>query len=260
MKRIITLAFIIVLVSILTIQYQEYKNIKYGEKNRCALSLRLKIEYYDTYFKSRVDNFDQLKSHPDMKPNVEAILTKYSFGLYSQIQGGFVYYYVTSKENSKNIVRNDLMSIHEISFLEYLFHFKPIILESVIIDLSPTLCYVTTMDKTKIIFYKERKFVCDDSIFSTSVWDVFNKSLDVNGLKVLNRFEILDKESFQVLRTEMDSSGQLKSSLYCSSSTPSSNINRFIDSLDFYLNKIPKPMNLTVDSMYLKTSRLYPAR
>ena len=188
-KRITVLVFIIVLISILAFQYREYRNTKYGEKNSFALSLRLKIEYYDTYFLSRVDNFDQLKSHPDMKQDVEAILTKYNFGFYRQIQGNTVYYYVLSRENSKNIPIDDLMSINEMSFFEYLFYFKPIILDSVIIYLSQPLCYASTIDRTRIIYYKERKFVNDDSIFASSVWVAFNKSLDVNGLKVLNHRE-----------------------------------------------------------------------
>jgi len=256
-KRIIVLAFIIVLISILAVQYQEYRNIKYGKKHSFALSLRLKIEYYDNFFLSRVDNFDQLKNHPDMKQDVDAILTKYNFGFYRQIRGDAVYYYVLNKENSKDIPIDDMSSIDKMSFLEYLFYFKPIILESVAIDLSsPTLCYASSPDKIKIIFYKERKFVCDDSIFSASVWDAFDQSLDVNGLRVMDRFEIPDKEGYQVLRTVLDSSGKLKSSLYCSSSAPSFKIDRFIDSLDYYLNKIPKPTNLTVDSMFLKTFQL----
>ena len=236
--------------------HQRFNSYTSGWHHQGTNGLLYWLENMDYMYYRHLDNLNQLCYHPAVKPQIETIKAFHSYGLETKVEGELFIYYLLSKENNNNYDLDDLPRFHEMNFIDFLFNFKPMVLDSQVVMNSHNFCYHSGPELSIYYYYKEEKFVDSDEIFRVILEDVFLHSIEINNLKEDDStYRNNQKNKYLVLKITQENQ-ILKSEICCKSMDTSENLKPFMNTFNTMLTKIQTPEGLTLDSIIIRTAPL----
>ena len=236
--------------------HQRFNSYTSGLHHYSANGLRYWLGNMDLMYSQHLDNLNQLCSHPEVTPHIEKIKAFHSYGLETKVEGELFIYYLLSKENNHHYAVNELPRFHEMSFIDFLFNFKPMVLDSQLVMNSYNYCHQPGGQYSFYIYYKEEKFVDWDTLFRFGIKQAFFKSLEYSNLKQ-KQTDVKDVKDDIFLVLKITQENQiLKSDIYCNTLDTSINLKPFMNTFNTMLTKIQRPEGLTLDSMIIRSAPL----